>query len=80
MVSLRDIMFAPIDIVLNKFTKDVILDLLSALSHRESIWVMIYEQYFYADSQAYQPDFKEKLRATFAYLKEQDYKSCFLRI
>jgi len=77
MVSQNGIVFAPIDIVLNMFTREVILDLLSELSHRESIWVMIHEQYFYADYQAYQPDFEEKLRASFGFLTERGYESRF---
>lgn len=73
----NSIAFAPIDIVLNNFSKEEILNTLCGLSHREFIWVMIHEQYFYKDYIAYQSDFEEKLRATFEFLNNQGYKSCF---
>ncbi len=69
--------YAPIDIVLNMFSEEEILKKLSRLLHRESIWVMIHEQYFYHDYKRYQPEFEEKLRTTFSYLKNNGYDSCF---
>ena len=69
--------FAPIDIVLNCFSKEEILKKLEGLSEREHLWVMIHEQYYYADYPWYQPDFEEKLTAVFQTLTERDYKSCF---
>ena len=71
------IAFAPIDIVLNLYSKEEILSKLLALTYRENIWVMIHEQYFYEDYSAFQPDFEEKLTATFELLKKNKYKSCF---
>lgn len=69
------ISFAPIDIVLNCFSKQEILRQLENLLTRNNIWIMIHEQYFYADFMYYQPDFEEKLTATFSFLKSHQYKS-----
>lgn len=70
------ITYGAIDIVLNCFSKEEILSNLKALTHRDSIRVMIHEQYFYSDYKFYQPDFEDKLRATFTYLTDGGYKSC----
>ena len=59
---------AGIDIVLNNFDADGILAQLPALAARESLRVMIHEQYFYENYERYQPDFEEKLYKTFAAL------------
>ena len=59
---------AGIDIVLNNFDADGILAQLPALAARESLRVMIHEQYFYENYERYQPDFEEKLCKTFAAL------------
>ena len=59
---------AGIDIVLNNFDADGILSQLPGLKERESLRVMIHEQYFYEDYEKYQPDFEEKLYKTFAAL------------
>ena len=69
--------FAPIDVILNLFTKEEVLAVLTKLSDRKNIWLMIHEQYFYSDYKKYQPDFEEKLRISFGYLKEKGYVSCF---
>jgi hypothetical protein len=50
---------------------------LSALRHREHLWVMIHEQYFYPDYSRHQPDFEEKLSMTFSRLLELGYRSAF---
>lgn len=71
------IAYAAIDIVLNGFSTEEILAKLAALQSHEMIRVMIHEQYFYEDYPAYQPEFEEKLAATFAYLTQQGYKSVF---
>ena len=76
-VMVDNVYFAPIDIVLNCFTKEEILEKLNALSHREEIRVMIHEQYFYSDYIYYQEDFEEKLSATFEFLKNSGYNSTF---
>ena len=59
---------AGIDIVLNNFDADGILVKLPTLAARESLRVMIHEQYFYENYERYQPDFEEKLYKTFAAL------------
>jgi len=69
--------FASIDIVLNRFSTEQILEQLMQLNKRSGIRVMIHEQYFYADYRRYQPEFEEKLRATFSFLSKQGYQSSF---
>jgi hypothetical protein len=76
-VKRNGIAFAPIDVVLNQFSAEKILKKLSARCHRETLWVMIHEQYFYEDYGAYQPDFEEKLNRTFRFLQEHGYQSAF---
>ncbi len=68
---------AGIDIVLNNFDAAGILAQLPALASRESVRVMIHEQYFYEDYAAYQPDFEEKLYQTFMALRAQGRESKF---
>lgn len=68
---------AGIDIVLNNFDAEGILAQLPALEQRRSVRVMIHEQYFYEDYERYQPDFEQKLRATFAALTAQGRESKF---
>ncbi len=69
--------FGPIDVVLNCYTIEEIIAHLNNLIQRDNIQVMIHEQYFYSDYINYQPDFEEKLTATFSFLIEQGYKSVF---
>ena len=76
-LKIGKISFASIDIVLNCFSIDKILERLYKMNQRSDIRVMIHEQYFYSDYIRYQPDFKEKLRSTFAYLCEHGYQSRF---
>ena len=71
------IAYAGIDIVLNCFSKQEILQILQGLLGRKCIKVMIHEQYFYPDYFNYQQDFEQKLFATFALLCEQGYQSEF---
>ncbi len=73
----NDMAYAGIDIVLNCFSTEEILSQLSALADRDFVKVMIHEQYFYADYSAYQPDFEQKLDATFARLAENGFRSTF---
>ena len=68
---------AGIDIVLNNFDAEGILAQLPALRARESVRVMIHEQFFYEDYERYQPDFEEKLYKTFAALCAEGRKSVF---
>ena len=69
--------FASIDIVLNLFSIDRILEQLEQLKGRGSIKVMIHEQYFYRDYINYQPEFEKKLEATFVFLIDHEYQSEF---
>ena len=72
-----DIAYAAIDIVLNCFGREQILEQLLALKERSIVKVMIHEQYFYSDYFNYQPDFEQKLDAAFAFLRENGFSSCF---
>ena len=76
-VKVDGISHAAIDVVLNCFSKEENLRKLSALTDRESIRVMIHEQYFYPDYKAYQPDFEAKLFAAFSFLTSNGYESRF---
>lgn len=71
------IAFASIDMIINSVKLEDILPKLADLFSRESIRVMIHEQYFYEDYPRYQPDFEEKLVLVFSMLREQGYQSCF---
>lgn len=76
---LNGIAFAPIDIILNLHETGDILERLSELSCRDSLWVMIHEQYFYEDYLYYLPDFEDRLIATFSYLTKSGYQSKFFQ-
>jgi len=78
MIRKGDLSFFAIDIVLNCFSKEEILRQLEELAYRQQINVMIHEQHYYADYKAYQPDFEEKLRAAFDWLRTGGYESAFL--
>ncbi len=68
---------AAIDLILNLYPKEQIIQRLEGCSDHEHLHVMIHEQYFYPDYPAYQPDFEEKLVAAFALLKEKGFHSDF---
>jgi hypothetical protein len=76
-LRIGNISFASIDIVLNSFDTDTVIKLLSGMNDRNGIRVMIHEQYFYSDYYLYQPEFEEKLRATFSFLRKNGYQSSF---
>lgn len=70
--------FYPIDLVMNLYGKDELLKRLSGLLHRDSLRIMIHEQYFYQDYPAYQPDFEEKIDRAFGLLTNNGFESRFL--
>ncbi len=72
-----NISFAAIDMIINSVKKEDILPKLTQLLSRETIRVMIHEQYFYEDYRRYQPDFEEKLTTVFSALRSHSYKSVF---
>lgn len=76
-VKRNEIHYAAIDVILNNFSKEGIVEKLNGLLDRDGVRVMIHEQYFYKDYICYQPDFEEKLSATFDFLTKNGYKSCF---
>ena len=72
------ITYGAIDIVLNLFTKEENLRRISSLLDRETVKIMIHEQYFYEDYKRYIPDFEEILSSSFELLTRNGYKSEFL--
>ena len=76
-LKIGNISFASIDIILNCYSEEKILEQLAFISQRDCIKVMIHEQYFYEDYFRYQPEFEEKLRSTFSFLRENGYQSSF---
>lgn len=72
-----EITYGAIDIVLNLYEKEEILERLSALTRRETIKIMIHEQYFYEDYKRYIPEFEEILASSFDYLTNNGYTSEF---
>ena len=76
-IKLGDISYASIDIILNSFSTEEILEKLELLAGRNSIRLMIHEQYFYRDYVNYQPDFEAKLRSAFSFLIDMGYQSEF---
>lgn len=69
--------YAGIDIILNCFDAASICRQLEALMGRDLVKVMIHEQYFYPDYPRYQPEFEQKLDATFSCLLNGGYRSRF---
>ena len=69
--------FYSLDLVMNLYDQDELMLRLRNLLHRDSLRVMIHEQYFYSDYPAYQPDFEEKLDRAFGFLHQNGYASCF---
>ena len=76
-ISIGSISYAPIDMIVNSVRIEKIEDLLNELTLRDSIRVMIHEQYFYKDYPFYQPDFEKKLETVFNILSNHGYKSYF---
>ena len=72
-----EITYGAIGIVLNLFREGEILEKLSALTRRETIKIMIHEQYFYEDYKRYIPEFEEILASSFDYLANNGYTSEF---
>ena len=77
LVELDGITYGGIDIVLNNFSITEILEKLEALKDRETVFVMIHEQYFYPDYHHYQPEFFDKLSKTFEALVQSGFDSAF---
>lgn len=77
-MKIGNISFASIDIIMDRFSKEEIVEQLMRMRHRDGIRVLIHEQYFYEDYVRYQPEFEEKLRAAFTFFAEHGYQSTFL--
>ena len=69
------ISYAMIDAVINNLKKDEVLPTLERYKDRNFVRVMIHEQYFYSDFDRYQPDFEEKLAATFDFFEKNGFES-----
>ncbi len=79
MITIDGITHHPLDIVLNKFsTVEILAFLKTVVGKRETVSIMIHEQYFYPFYKAYQPDFKEKIFSAVKFLCENGYKGCLL--
>ena len=76
-VKLGAVTYSAIDAILNNFSREEILARLASRLDRPHLKVMIHEQYFYPDYPKHQPDFEEKLKATFDYLTSNGYQSAF---
>ena len=76
-LKIGNLSFASIDAVLNNVQAERIPEQLASMSRRDRINVMIHEQYFYEDYPRYQPEFEEKLRSAFSFLRENGYQSRF---
>ncbi|WP_409344465.1 hypothetical protein [Paenibacillus sp. MBLB4367] len=78
----EDLVFAKIDMVLDKTEKEDIVPMLEQIRQNPHeagfIELMIHEQYFYSDYAAHQPDFKEKLMTAAKWATENGYKPAFL--
>lgn len=77
LVSDGGILYGGIDAILNERKLEEILPTLQGLIGRETIKLMIHEQYFYPDYGRYQPDFEQKLSLAFGYLCDNGYTSAF---
>ncbi len=69
--------YAAIDMIVNLVKLEDVAPKLTALLERDSLHVMIHEQFFYADYRAYQPDFEGKLAAVFDWMLAHGYQSRF---
>ena len=76
-VTLDGMAYAALDMIVNSYKYEKIAETLAPLVSRETLRIMIHEQYFYQDYKAYQPDFEEKLNLVFTILQENGYQNCF---
>ncbi len=76
-VECDGIKYASIDLILNNTDIEKIPTALEALCTRDSVRIMIHEQYFYPDYPRYQEEFEEKLSVAFGLLSGWGYKSAF---
>lgn len=69
--------YAAIEVIINSVRLENLLPTLAQFVSRETLRVMIHEQYFYSDYKAYQPDFEEKLVTVFDFLLKNGFENCF---
>ena len=77
LLAIDGMSYAAVDLIINLVTAEEIVPRLQKLFSRDTVRVMIHEQYFYEDYKHYQPDFEEKLATTFSALREQGFESAF---
>ena len=71
------IAYSGIDVILNLYDRNTILERLKNVVGRKFIKIMIHEQYFYKDYKFYQADFADKVESAVRFLTENGYKSTF---
>lgn len=76
-VSLDGMAFGAIDLIINLVKQENLASALTPFLDRETVRVMVHEQFFYADYRAYHPDFEKKLACVFNLLRDRGYESCF---
>ena len=69
--------FSGIDVILNEYERNQILDSLEKLKNRSLVRIMNHEMHFYAYDKNYQKDFCEKLESAVDFLTKNDFKSVF---
>ncbi|MBR2341425.1 MAG: hypothetical protein IKA72_03360 [Clostridia bacterium] len=76
-VESNGISYINLDVILDRFTIPEILEQLSALKDRKTIKILIHEQQFYTHHVKYQPEYKDKLKTAFEFLKNNGYESVY---
>ena len=76
-VRLDGMAYAALDMIVNSYKYEKIAETLAPLVSRETLHIMIHEQYFYQDYKAYQPDFEEKLTLVFTILHNNGFQNAF---
>ena len=76
-LSTEGVAYASLDLVVNCFKKEELLPTLRAILPRDTLRIMIHEQYFREELHYFQPDFEEKLVTVFSYLEGLGFQSRF---
>lgn len=77
-VIFRDGMyFMGINVVLNLYKPQQIVENLQGVKDRKNVSIMIHEQHFYPDFLYYREDYFERIVSAVAFLQEQGFTSCF---
>lgn len=76
-VTYQGVAFASLDMIINDMKMEEIAPRAAELLSRDTLRVMIHEQFFYEDYKNYQPDFEEKLTVIFNILRDNGYRCVF---